>query len=241
MPPPNEDSSPRPFPHVEEATEALVQRFGRPTLGNKRNPLNELLYILLSSKTPPDRYQDVYCALRRVYGRADSLADARPGDVAKVISHGGLQNRKARAIVSIAQRLRQEFGRVTLAPLARMTSEEAEGFLIALPEVSKKTARCVLMYALERPVFPVDAHCFRIARRLGWVSKGTYLTDHRADELQDGVPECLRRDLHVGMVLLGRHYCLPKNPRCRECPLLEFCPTGQRGEHGGTRSPRLRV
>lgn len=221
----NQVSSPQAFPHVEKVTETLVQRFGHPTLGNKKNPFSELLYILLSSKTPPDRYQEVYRTLRRVYKRAESLADARWEDVAKVISHGGLQNRKARAITFIARRLRQEFGRVTLAPLAKTTNDEAEDFLTSLPEVSKKTARCVLMYALGRPVFPVDGHCFRIAQRLGWVPKGVYLTDRRADELQDGVPERLRRDLHVGMVLLGRDFCLPKNPRCCECPLLRFCPT----------------
>jgi endonuclease-3 len=209
-----------------DVTEALVQRFGRPALGNKKTPFNELLYILLSSKTPPNRYQEVYRTLRRAYRRADSLADARPEDVAKVISHGGLQNRKARAITSIAQRLKDEFGRVTLAPLGKMTTEEAEVFLTSLREINKKMARCVLMYSLDRPVFPVDAHCFRIAQRLGWAPNGAYLTDRLADELQDGVPEALRRDLHVGMVLLGRHYCLPKNPRCRECPLLEFCPIG---------------
>jgi endonuclease III len=219
-----EANSPDFFPHVEEVTEALVRRFGRPTLGNKQNPFSELLYILLSSKTPPDRYQEVYRALRRVYKRAESLADARPEDVAKVISHGGLQNRKGRAIVSIARRLRQEFGRVTLAPVLKMTNEEAEAFLTSLPEVSKKTARCVLMYALERCVFPVDAHCFRIAQRLRWMPEDSYLTDRRADELQDGIPAHLRRDLHVGMVLLGRYYCFPRSPRCRECPLEEFCP-----------------
>jgi endonuclease III len=216
----------RRFHQVEQVTGTLVRKFGRPTLGNKKNPFNELLYILLSSKTPPNRYQEVYRTLRHVYRRADSLADARSEDVAKVISHGGLQNRKARAITAIARRLKQEFGRVTLAPLAKMTNEEAEDFLTSFPEVSKKTARCVLMYALDRSVFPVDAHCFRIAQRLEWAPKGVYLTDRRADELQNGVPECLRRDLHVGMVLLGRHYCLPENPRCRECLLLEFCPTG---------------
>lgn len=214
------------LPHVEKITEALVGNFGRPSLGNKRNPFNELLYILLSSKTPPDRYQKVYRALRGVYRTANSLANARWEEVAQVISEGGLQNRKAKAIVSIAQRLKREFGRVSLAPLTKMPNEEAEDFLTSLPEVSKKTARCVLMYALDRPTFPVDTHCFRIAQRLGWAPQGVYLTDHQADELQDGVPERLRRDLHVGMVLLGRYYCLPKNLRCRECPLLRFCSTG---------------
>jgi len=212
-----------PFPYVKEITKTLVREFGRPRLGNKRNPFNELLYILLSSKTPPDRYQEVYRTLRCAYKLAEDFADANSEDVAKVISHGGLQNRKAQAIVSIAQRLKREFGRVTLAPLAKMENDEAEAFLISLPEVSKKTARCVLMYALDRDVFPVDSHCFRIAQRLSWIPRDGGLTDRRADELQDGIPESLRLDLHVGMVLLGRHYCLPGDPRCTYCPLLEFC------------------
>ena len=214
----------RPHPQVQDITALLVQSFGRPTLGNKRNPFNELLYIVLSSKTPPNRYQGVYRELRRAYSRADSLADARPQDVARAISQGGLQNRKARAIVATARQLRAEFGRVTLAPLARMTTAEAESFLTALPEVSKKTARCVLMYALERPVFPVDTHCLRIAKRLNWVPQGAYLTDRRADELQEGIPERVRRDLHVGMVVLGRRYCLPRQPRCNGCPIRTLCP-----------------
>ena len=54
-------------PTVELITEILIQKFGKPTLGNKKNPFNELLYIILSSKTPPNRYQEVYRTLRKNY------------------------------------------------------------------------------------------------------------------------------------------------------------------------------
>jgi len=206
-----------------------VAQYGRPRLGNKRNPFSELLYILLSSKTPPERYQEVYQSLRRAYPRAGQLADARSDEVATLLRRAGLQNRKARAIVAIAQRLRTDFGRVTLAPLARMTDEEAEAFLTSLPEVNKKTARCVLMYALDRCVLPVDSHALRIARRLGWVTPGACLTDACADELQERVPKPFRHDLHVGMIILGRRCCLPAAPRCSECPILRVCTTGKDG------------
>jgi endonuclease III len=211
---------------VEEITEALVQRFGRPTLGNKRNPFNELLYIILSSRTPPESYQDTYRSLRRRFRTANSIAEARPEYVAETIEQGGLHNKKARAITEIASELKETYGRVTLAPLKEMETEEAEKFLTSLPGVSTKTARCVLMYALDRPVFPVDVHCRRVAHRLGWTPSDIYLTERQADELQERIPKHLRRDLHVGMVLLGRNYCLPDNPRCRECPIARFCPTG---------------
>lgn len=218
------------LPHVTEITKALVQRFGRPTLGNKRNPFNELLYIILSSRTPPDHYQETYRSLRREFRTADSIAEARAEYVSRAIELGGLQNKKARAITGIASRLKEAFGRVTLAPLKDMETDEAERFLISLPGVSTKTARCVLMYALDRTVFPVDVHCRRIACRLGWVSSDVHLTKQQVDALQEGIPESLRRDLHVGMVLLGRQFCLPQNPECVECPILGFCPMGQRRE-----------
>lgn len=213
--------------NVEEITQLLVERFGRPLLGNKKNPFNELLFIILSSKTPPERYQEVYRQLRRFYPRVDDLSKTSWQEVAYVIARAGLQNRKARAICSITQQVRLAFGKVTLSPLADMTDEEAEAFLLSLPEVNKKTARCVLMYSLGRQVFPVDTHCFRVFKRLNWVEEKSQLTDRQTDELQEGVPKHLRRDLHVSLVLLGRKYCTPQRPRCNNCPILKFCPTGQ--------------
>lgn len=212
---------------VEQVSQVLVDEFGRPDLGNKRNPFNELLYIILSWRTPPEHYQTTYRALRRQYPRADDFAEAHPDEMAAVIELGGFQNKRARAIVSTASKLKETFGRVTLAPLRNMETEEAEKFLLSLPGVQTKTARCVLMYSLDRPVFPVDRHCFRIAQRLGWTPAGRELTQRLEDDIQAGVPPALRRDLHVGMIVLGRSHCLPEEPLCDECPLSSFCPTGK--------------
>ncbi len=219
--------TPKYFPHVSEVARILVRKYGQPTLDNKRDPFDELLFIILSSKTPPDRYRLTYSALKTRYQKADSLAKAKPSVIARVIAVGGLADKKARQISGIAHALVRKYGKVTLRPLARVNNEDAEVFLDALPGIGKKMARCVLMYSLDRPVFPVDAHCFRICQRLGWVSENVSLTDRVADELQEGIPPRQRRDVHVGMILLGREYCLPRDPRCRLCPLLKYCPTGQ--------------
>lgn len=213
------------FPFVSEVAAALVERFGRPSLGNKKNPFNELLYIILSSKTPPGRYPRAYRELRRAYPRAASLANADPQDVAKVIQFAGLEDKKASQIVQAASQLKQLFGRVTLSPLRAMTNEAAEEVLTSLPGIGIKSARCILLYSLNRQVFPADNHCLRIAHRLGWIENATF-TKGTANLLQSGIPPALRRDLHVGMVLLGREYCLPKEPRCSNCSILKFCSTG---------------
>jgi endonuclease-3 len=212
---------------VHQVAEALRTRFGVPPLGNKSNPFNELIYVLLSSKTPGNRYQGAYAALRKRYPRADDLAEALPRGIQTTIRFAGLAKKKAMQIKAIARRLSFEFGRVTLAPVANMDDIAAERFLASLPGVGRKMARCVLMYSLDRPVFPVDNHCHRICTRLGW-TKGSPWSRTTTDALQEGIPPKLRKPIHVGMVLLGREYCLPRSPRCCGCPLRRYCPTGQR-------------
>ncbi len=70
---------------------------------------------------------------------------------------GGLQNQKASAAKGIIMHLIRKLGRPTLNPLKKMSDEECEKFLMSLPGVGKKVARCVMLYSLDRQVFPVDA------------------------------------------------------------------------------------
>jgi len=215
------------FRSARTVARVLGKQYGYETLGNKKNPFNELVYILLSSKTPPGRYQETYQALKKRFPRADALALVRPKDIAKVIVRGGLAQKRAKQISSIARELKAHFGRVTLSPLTRMNDQEAEDFLETLPGVGVKVARCISLFALRREVFPVDAHCFRIVSRIGWIRDGATLNDRVADEIQDGIPSDLRRQLHVNFVLLGREYCTPSRPLCTRCPVVQYCETGK--------------
>jgi endonuclease III len=107
-----------------------------------------------------------------------------------------------------------------------MSDDECEQFLLGLPGVGTKVARCVMMYSLDRQVFPVDTHCWRICRRLGWVRRTTpdgNCSRRDADRLQSRIPPELRRSLHVNMVSLGKRLCLAGSPRCDECPIGRLC------------------
>ena len=120
-----------------------------------------------------------------------------------------------------------KFGEPTLKPLRKMSDKDAEAFLLSLPGVGKKVARCVLMYSLGRQVFPVDTHCWRIARRLGWVrptQKDKHCAPRDMDRLQSKIPPELRYSLHVNMISLGREFCSQAAPRCDECPISAWCP-----------------
>jgi endonuclease III len=95
-----------------------------------------------------------------------------------------------------------------------------------LPGIGKKTARCILMYSLNRQVFPLDTHCARILKRLGFhVPNGSLRKCE--DEIQHLIPAVIRYSLHVTMIDLGRRICTNRNPKCHICPLQPICPTGQ--------------
>lgn len=217
----------RPFEHVAEITAILVEKYGVPDLGNKQDPFEELVFIILSSKTPPERYQEVFNTLFSSFPDRNELAEASWEEVTKIISRAGLQNRKAKAISFISQKVKENFGTVTLDPLFDLSDEEATRFLTTLPEVNLKTARCVLMYSLNRQVFPIDSHCFRIVKRIGWILSRQTLTDKVANLIQAKIPISLRKDLHVTFICLGREICLPEKPRCTECPIVNYCETGR--------------
>ena len=111
----------------------------------------------------------------------------------------------------------ERFGRLTLAPLQGLDDAAGEAFLTSLPGVGKKVARCVMMYSLGREVFPVDTHCWRIARRFGWVrptQKDGHCAPRDMDRLQNKIPPALRFSLHVNMVSLGREHCKAGAPLC---------------------------
>lgn len=194
---------------------------------NRKNPLSELLFILCSTKTPEKSYLATYRALRNKFPRVSMFLKASVEEIAEPLAGGGLQNVKAQTIKNTLALINERFGRPTLAPLRNMNDQQCEEFLTSLPRIGKKIARCVMMYSLGRQVFPVDTHCWRISKRLGWIEpslKDGTCTQKDMDRLQDLIPPELRFSLHVNMVSLGREICTVRDPKCYRCPINNLCP-----------------
>jgi endonuclease III len=212
---------------VFEVAAALKTRYRDFNHYNLKNPLDELLFIICSTKTGEASYRATYRSLKETFPTHFSIAEAPAEYIARPIVSGGLSNQKAKAIRDLLDIIVDTFGAPTLKPLRKMDDAEAEAFLLSLPGVGKKVARCVLMYSLGRQVFPVDTHCWRIAQRLGWVrptQKDGHCAPRDMDRLQAKIPPQLRHSLHVNMISLGREICAPVLPRCGECPVAALCP-----------------
>lgn len=210
--------------------------YGLPRLGNPSDPLDDLVYITISTMTTEPSYQRVFAALKAKF-RTWSMADrASRKTLKQLLRPAGLGSMKSRILKEVFARLRRTFGTVTLTPLRSWDTPTAESFLTSLPGIGMKVARCVLLYSLGRAVFPVDTHCLRIARRLGWTD-ATQITKNVADRLQESIPPRLRFGLHVGMVLHGRSVCTALNPKCNACEVRWLC----RGEGVGFQQASRRM
>jgi len=207
---------------IASCCELLAQRYRNPRHGNKRDPLDELVYIILSTKTGEAVFRGIYRDLEKAFPSWDDVHGRRIGEFHRILAPGGLSSLKAYQLLGIFSALRREFGRVTLAPLRAMPDDEAERFLTSLPGVGKKVAKCVLMYSLERQVLPVDVHTHRVAMRLGLAAK--LRPDTSQDLIEAQVPAPLRYGFHVNAVAHGRAVCLPRKPMCGACVLRECCP-----------------
>jgi DNA (cytosine-5)-methyltransferase 1 len=213
---------------LRELDRTLALLHGTPTLGNKKDAVDELVYIILSRKTREDAYQASYDRIKKAYPRWDLVLDAPRRKVESLVSNGGLGRKKTESILGALSALKERFGSCTLAPAARWPDSEVEDFLCSLPEVSQKSAYCVMMYALGRQVLPVDTHVGRILQRVGVFDElGLDLTglDHKQLQarLASLVPPNLRHSLHVNLVVHGRTVCKAIGPECGRCELRRLC------------------
>jgi endonuclease-3 related protein len=92
--------------------------------------------------------------------------------------------------------------------------------LISIKGIGKETADSILLYALDRPVFVVDAYTRRIFSRHGY-----FAYDDSYDEIRLLFERNLPRkskiynEYHALLVKLGKTRCKKNEPLCNNCPL----------------------
>ena len=218
----------------------LDRAYGAPEadLDNKLDPLDEAVYIILSFQTDIARTRIVWAKLRSAIPTWEDLDKTPIRNVARVLRPGGLHEQKARTIKRLLSAIKQHAGHLSLDLLREMDDREAERFLTRLPGLSWKGARCVLLYSLDRAVFPVDGNTFRILQRVGVLPPNSvYRRRGLHDALQLAVAAGRRKPFHVNLVVHGQRTCLSLRPRCDECAARSICEMGNLLASSGTEEP----
>ncbi|HEY3377456.1 MAG TPA: endonuclease III [Armatimonadota bacterium] len=215
---------------VEEITRVtgLLQRAYPYILARKRQegvldepPLDTLIRAILSQHTT-DRNRDLaYHALRERYHTWDAVADAPLEELHDVIHASNHAYTKAGRMQQLLQRLRAEQGATTLDFLRDWPTDAVRAYLRQFPGVGEKSTAIVCLFALHRPVMPVDTHVYRVTQRLGWI--GATVSAERAHALLAALlPPALVFPLHLGLWEHGRVTCRPL-PHCAHCAIYADC------------------
>ncbi len=151
-----------------------------------------------------------------LYSKA--LHDMSHKELASLIKPAGYFNIKAKRLKHFLDFLANHYkGRVE-----QMQNEDTNALrhqLLEINGIGPETADSILLYALDKPIFVIDAYTKRVLVRHKLApEKATY------HELQGLFHKNLPMDVklfneyHALFVMAGKHYCKPK-PRCKECPL----------------------
>ena len=141
--------------------------------------------------------------------------------LARVIHSSGAFNQKAKRLKAFVSYLIQRFGG-SLEEMGQVETAKLREELLKTHGIGPETADTILLYAVGKPVFVIDAYTKRI------LANHCLITQDVPYEALRGCFECnlepevaLFREFHAQIVLTGKHFCR-KRPLCFSCPLEPF-------------------
>lgn len=202
---------------IDSIIEALNKLFPDPKPAlDFTTPFESLVATILSAQCTDARVNIVTKTLFNVANTPEKIIRLGGKKLEEYIHSTGFFHAKAKNIIATSKVLLENYDGKIPQSLEEMQK---------LPGVGRKTAGVVLAQAFKIPAFPVDRHIFRVTHRLALTTAKT--PDKTDEELRTRIPEKFWIRMHLQLVFLGRQICRPK-PKCSICPLLKYCPEGQK-------------
>ncbi len=203
---------------------AMHNRFGDQQWWPADSPLEIMVGAVLTQNTS---WHGVKKAIVQL--KAAKVLDARllfdlgPVGIAPLITAAGYFNLKSRRLWNLMAWLIRNFDGQIVA-LSRISTADLRKQLLAVNGIGPETADSILLYALSRPVFVIDAYTRRILERHELVPVGASYDDLQqtmARHLPENVE--LFNEFHAQIVQIGKHFCKP-TADCESCPLRRYLP-----------------
>lgn len=201
---------------------ALSKEYGYPEWRQHLPPVDELVSTIISQNTSDTNRDMAFDALKARFSDWESVRDADPESVIEAIRPAGLSNQKGPRIQAALRHLTETQGRITLDHLEEMSVEDAKAWLTSIKGIGPKTAAIILLFALNRPAFPVDTHVHRVTKRLGLIGSKTTAEQAHVD-LEQIVPPGDYYAFHLQVIRHGRRVCHARSPKCGICVLQADC------------------
>ena len=198
----------------------LLRHFGPQHWWPARGPFEVMVGAVLTQNTS---WKNVERAIANLRGAGllepRALAKVSRETLERLVKPSGFFRVKATRLKALVDFVMERYGGRVEA-MAREPGWLIRGELLSVHGIGEETADSILLYALEKPFFVVDAYTRRILTRQGVISgRESYGEIQRffMDQLPGDVE--LFKEYHALLVELGKNYCRARNPLCGECPV----------------------
>lgn len=176
-------------------------------------PFEMLVAVILSAQCTDERVNKTTPSIFSKYSTPEDFVKMPLETLEELIHPCGFYKNKAKNIKLTAQKIVDEFGGEVPD-----TMDE----LLSLPGVGRKTANVVMLEAFNKPQgIAVDTHCKRLANRIGFSDEET--PEKIEQDLLSLFPYEYLKDINHVLIYHGRAICTARSPKCKECPIKEFC------------------
>ncbi|NLK49912.1 MAG: endonuclease III [Candidatus Cloacimonetes bacterium] len=177
-----------------------------------KDPFKVLVATILSARTKDETTAKASAALFEHVQDHHDLRKLSFDEIDRLIWPVGFHRQKSTYLMNLPDVLDKEFG-------GKVPSEIDD--LLKLPGVGRKTANLVRAVAFSLPAICVDVHVHRISNRWGYISTKNPLESEMA--LREILPPKHWLDYNSFVVAFGQNLCLPRKPKCSECPIYDYC------------------
>lgn len=159
-----------------------------------------------------------------------ALAEADPAEIDVALKTSGVAP-PARAVGPLRRLARwlveRHHGSADALRAGEVATVQLREELAGLNGIGPTTADALLLFALRRPVYPLDRATYRIFLRHGWLDPTIEYDEARAlvERPAQDDPDALAR-LADGLEQVGREFCRASDAKCDHCPLRPFLPQG---------------
>lgn len=149
----------------------------------------------------------------------EAITNMKNAKLERLIRPSGFFRQKAERLKTFSSFLIEECGG-DIAKLRRKNKDLLRARLMSIKGVGEETADSILLYALKKPVFVVDAYTKRVFSRHSICPEIIKYSELQG-LLHENFPmeiEKLNR-YHSYIVETAKRFCKRTGPRCEECPL----------------------
>jgi len=178
------------------------------------SPYRIFVAEMLLKRTTAKAAARVFPKLLKKYPTVSKLAQANKKELSTLVSPIGYPQRALEMIIASKVVLKEFNG--------RFPTEKK--LLTSIPFIGDYTSSAILSLAYDEPQPMVDSNVNRIISRAFFGKNPQSNITKKIREISiDILPKSEHRTFNLAMLDVGGTICIPKIPKCNECPFSKFC------------------